>query len=79
MTDILSILGAILILAGYFGVQTRRMDAAHLPFSIVNLAGAALLAYVAIIEEQVGFVLLEGAWVLISIAGIARVFTRSAA
>jgi uncharacterized membrane protein len=72
MIQVLSVIGAILILAAYAGVQTRRMDAGSLSFSAINAAGAGLLSFVALVEDQVGFFILEGVWSLVSLAGMAR-------
>lgn len=72
MIQALSILGAILILAAYAGVQLRRLDAASLAFSVANAVGSGLLAYVALVEDQIGFLLLEGVWCLVSLLGTAR-------
>jgi hypothetical protein len=71
MIQALSIVGAILILAAYGAVQLRWLTAGFL-FSLVNLAGSLILAFVAVVEEQVGFALLEGVWSLISLAGLAQ-------
>jgi hypothetical protein len=69
MIQALSIVGAILILAAYGAVQLRWLAAGFL-FSLVNLAGAAILTGVAVAEEQIGFAVLESAWALISLAGL---------
>jgi hypothetical protein len=69
MIQVLSIVGAILILAAYGAVQMRWLTTG-LTFSAVNLAGSLILTVVAVVEEQVGFALLEGVWALISLAGI---------
>ena len=66
MTQILSVIGAIIILTAYLGVQVKLLAAGRPLFSLLNLVGAALLAYIAVVEEQVGFALLEGAWAVIS-------------
>ena len=66
MTQIISVFGAVLILAAYLGVQMKVLPAGKLLFSLLNLAGSVALAYVAIVEEQAGFILLEGAWAAIS-------------
>ncbi len=72
MIQLLSVVGAILILAAYVGVQTNRLQASSLAFSLLNLAGAGFLTAVAIVEEQVGFILLEGVWSVVSLAGVVR-------
>jgi hypothetical protein len=72
MIQAVSVIGAALILAAYAGMQARRLDPGKLPFSVTNALGSALLACVAVVEEQVGFVLLEGVWCLVSLWGIVR-------
>ena len=59
--------GAVLILIAYAGLQTGRMDRKSLWYNVLNLVGSALLAWVAIIDRRAGFIVLETAWALLSI------------
>jgi len=71
LADILQIAGAVLILAGYGGAQARRLDQKSYVYLVLNLVGSALLAVLAFSEDQWGFLLLEGAWAVISVWGLA--------
>jgi hypothetical protein len=70
--DILQIIGALLILAGYAGAQARLLDQKSYAYLLVNLVGSLLLAVLAYDQRQWGFLLLEGAWALISTWGLAE-------
>jgi hypothetical protein len=71
MADLLQIAGALLILAGYGGAQWGLLDQKSYAYLGVNLVGSLLLAVLAFLEEQWGFLLLEAAWALISAWGLA--------
>ncbi|HET6231205.1 MAG TPA: hypothetical protein VFE05_14120 [Longimicrobiaceae bacterium] len=70
--QVVSIIGAVLILSAYFSYQRGWMGREHRLFSALNLAGSSLLTWVAIIDRRWGFVLLEGAWALLSIPALIR-------
>jgi hypothetical protein len=78
VTQIISVFGAILILAAYLGVQVKLLPPGQLLFSLVNLVGSGALAYVAIVEEQIGFILLEGVWAMISFVVLVRLVRAEA-
>jgi uncharacterized membrane protein len=63
----ISMIGALLILVAYAGLQTGRIDRRNLWYNALNLAGSALLAWVAIIDRRAGFIVLELVWALLSI------------
>ena len=70
--QVISVLGAILILAAYVALQTGRLSSSNRWFSVLNFLGSALLTWVAIIDWRVGFVFLETAWMILSIPGMFR-------
>jgi len=69
----LSVLGAVMILVAFALNQAGVWRVNTLAYQSLNLAGAALLVAIAMLEPQAGFVLLEGAWALISLTQSVRV------
>jgi hypothetical protein len=64
------LVGAVLILAGFLLSQMNRLDPSSNPYLLANLAGGAILTILAFLDQRWGFVLLEGTWALISLAGL---------
>lgn len=64
-----SILGALGVLGAFAADQFGWVDPGRLSYALANFIGAAILTSVAVIEGQVGFILLQGAWSLISLWG----------
>jgi hypothetical protein len=62
-----SLLGSLLILGAFVGGQLRKLAPSDLSYVLPNLAGSCLLAVVAMLEKQWGFLLLEGVWALVSL------------
>ena len=68
----LSFAGAMMILVAYTGQQMKWMDPKSLLYNVLNIVGSAILCYIAFFPFKLGFVVLEGVWVLISIIAIFR-------
>ena len=71
-SQIASIVGAVLVLAGYLSLQRGWLGREHRSFHALNFFGSALLTAVAIVDRRAGFILLEGAWALLSLPGLVR-------
>lgn len=61
-----SLFGSLLILTAFIAAQVRRMKPSDRTYVVLNLGGSGLLAAVALLEQQWGFLLLEGTWALVS-------------
>ncbi len=62
-----SFVGAVLILFAYIGHQLGWINPRKPAYNILNAIGSGILAYVAFHPFQIGFVLLESVWALISL------------
>ena len=66
----IQIAGALLILIAFAAGQAGWMDQKSAVYLTLNLAGSTILGVQATMHKEWGFVLLEGAWALISAAGL---------
>jgi hypothetical protein len=77
--QLVSLVGAITILAAYAANQFGRLGATSLVYAVANAAGAGILTIVAAAESQWGFLLLEGVWCLLAAVAAARILRRPVA
>jgi len=75
--QLIQIVGALLILAGFAAVQFERMRPDSRLYLTLNLLGSAILAVLAYVESQWGFLLLEGVWAIVSAWGLATTLRKS--
>jgi len=66
MDQVVQVVGALLILAAFAAAQFGWLDVHSRLYLVLNLVGGAVLAVLAVHEEQWGFLLLEGVWALVS-------------
>lgn len=67
MTQVVSLIGSVAVLAAYVATQFKWLEASHIAYAVLNFVGSGILAVIALVERQWGFLLLEGVWSLISL------------
>jgi hypothetical protein len=70
MDQIVQIAGSLLILAPFILVQLGRLRPTAVLYILFNLVGSSILAVLAALGRQWGFLLLEGVWALVSLLGL---------
>ena len=70
--QILSLVGAAMILSAYVALQRGKLDKEDRMFNLLNFVGAGLLTVVAIADRRWGFIILEGTWSLLSLPPLLR-------
>ena len=68
--QIVSVLGSLLVLLAYVANQFGWLRATGIGYAFANIVGSGILAVIAALEEQWGFLLLEGAWASVSLVAV---------
>jgi hypothetical protein len=66
MAQVIQIVGALIILGAFAASQLGELPNDSRLYLALNVVGSAILAVLAVIEGQIGFVLLEGVWAAVS-------------
>lgn len=78
MTQLVQIVGSLLVLAGFALAQAGVLDQKSRRYLLLNVIGSAVLAADAMIERQWGFLLLEGVWAVVSAVSLVALRNRPA-
>ena len=70
--QVMSVVGALMVLLAYGLNQGGIWRELHAGYLTLNIVGSLLLGVVAIVDQRVGFILLEFAWAGLSLVGVAR-------
>ena len=73
MEQVIQVVGALMILAGFAGTQLGRLRADSVLYLTLNLVGSVVLTVLAVDERQWGFVLLESVWAAVSLWSLTRI------
>ena len=73
MLQVVSVVGAIAILGAFVADQFGWVTPHRPSYAVANLVGAGILTVVAVADRQVGFVVLQGAWTLMSLWAVAAI------
>ncbi len=65
--QVIQVAGSLLILAGFAAAQAGRLSIDSRRYLVLNFVGSAILAVLAWIDRQWGFLLLEGVWAAVSL------------
>jgi hypothetical protein len=75
--DIAGLIGVLLILLAYAGGVASQLDAKGPIALLMNLVGALLILFSLYYERNLAAIVMEAAWALVALAGLARLaFSR---
>jgi len=77
--DVLGAAGGLLIVGAYSLLQLGRLDPRQLRYSVINAIGAGLILFSLMFEFNLGALLVEAFWLLVSCFGIVACLRRGEA
>ena len=76
ITDIVGLIGVTLTLLAYFLLQINRLSSESMAYSLMNLIGSGFVVYSLLFNWNTPALIMEGAWILISVWGVVKVLRR---
>ncbi len=76
LTDLIGILGVVIIIIGYMLLQLEKMDAKGLSFSVLNTLGALLIILSLLYAWNLASFIMEFTWMMISLYGIFKYYMK---
>lgn len=74
LSDLIGIIGVILIIIAYMLLQLEKMDPKELGFSLLNAIGGLLIIISLLYNWNVASFLMEAIWVIISLYGVLKYY-----
>ena len=73
LTDAVGLVGVLLILIAYAGAALGKLNAERPPSLLLNLAGASLILFSLLTDDfNLSATVMEAAWALVALAGLAK-------
>jgi hypothetical protein len=73
VNELIQVLGAIVILVAFGGLQFGWLGAYSRFYLVLNVVGSVVLSAVALVESDWGFLLLEAVWAVVSLWSLVQV------
>ena len=73
MTEVMQVVGAVFILIAFAAIQKGTLEPHARSYLVLNLVGGLILGWVAVVEKDWGFLLLETVWSIVSAWGLLQV------
>lgn len=77
--DLIGTIGVGIILIAYFLNMFSIITKDGVFYFILNIIGAAIACFASVLIHYIPFIILEGAWVLVSIVGLIKTIKKSQA
>lgn len=72
LSNLLGMIGVLMVLSAYFLLNLNRLSAKHLTYLLLNGIGSSLILISLWFHWNLASVMIEAAWILISLLGIYR-------
>ncbi|MFJ9565090.1 hypothetical protein ACIRQQ_34275 [Streptomyces fuscichromogenes] len=76
MEQIVSVFGSLNVLAAFVAVQFGRLGGGTRRYLTLNFVGSSILSVIAVLDQQWGFLLLEGVWAVVSANSLLGTFRK---
>jgi hypothetical protein len=74
ISDFVGIIGVCILLISYFLLSTNRISSTDIRYPLCNLIGSSLVLFSLLFTFNLASMVIECAWMLISLIGIYRIF-----